>query len=135
MTTLSLTTAIKDTAKFTVDGAEFQLYDMDHLSPDEESRVLALFSRFSNIAAELDGITNVLKGKDLADRLRLTREAIIEAMTDMPKDLVGKLPLSQQALLVEAMQAEMEEQNGSADGAVSAPAETKQEALGLGDGV
>lgn len=113
---LSLSTSVRPAQKFTVDGNEYELYDMDHLTPEQESEVLALFARFANIAAELDATSNVLKGRELADRLRATRVSIIVVMTNVPKGTVEQLPLSQQALLVEAMQNDMEEEQG-ADGA------------------
>jgi hypothetical protein len=106
--TLAITTALKATQKFTVDGVEYQLFDMDHLSPDEEAEALALFSRFGILAQGLDATANVKKGVELAKRMRVCREQVVARMTDLPADVIANIPLSQLSLIMEAMQNELE---------------------------
>ena len=105
---LALTTAIKPTKKFTVDGEEFDLLGVDHLSPEVEAEVMALFARYGLLTSDLESTSNVMKGKEIADRMRSTRLALLAKLTTMPKDTAAKLPLSQAVKLMEAIESEVE---------------------------
>lgn len=119
MKLLALNTAVKPAKKFTVDGEEFLLLGVDNLSAEQEATALALFARHGNIARALEFESNVDKGKTLALRLRSTRLDILCLLTDMPKDVADRLPAHQQVKLLDAIQAELEEEpfsEGDEDG-------------------
>lgn len=124
---LSLTTRIKPAKKFTVDGEEYQLLGIDHLSPDDENKVMALFARHSLLLAEQEGTENVTKGTAVAERVRKTRLEIICTLTDLPKSVAQALPLSGQARLLETLQ---EEISKDAEGEDEDAAEPGAEASG-----
>lgn len=107
--TLALTTKLAPTRKFTVDGDEYEILGLDHLSKEDESKAVALFARHSVIATELDMTSNVEKGKELATRVRSTRLQIIATLTTLPKEIAEKLPLTEQIALITALQADQEE--------------------------
>ena len=104
---LALSTRVVPGKKFTVDGTEYQMLNMDHLSPEGEAKVMALFARHSNISQELELTSKVEHGEATAKRLRRCRMAILANLTDMPPDEIAKLPLGEQARLLEAIEADM----------------------------
>lgn len=106
---LSLSTRIAPARKFLVDGEEFEMLTLDHLSPDEEKKVVALFARHGVLASELEMTANVQRGEQLADSVRKTRFQIIRALTTLPKETVEKLPLPAQVSLLTALQSPEEE--------------------------
>ena len=106
---LALTTAVLPAKKFTVDGAEYEMLGTDHLSPDDEAQVLALFARHNILTMELDRERNPVKGKVIAERQRTARMAVIGKLTTLPPDVAGILPLSQQVKLLEAIREEVEQ--------------------------
>ena len=107
---LALTTAVKPAKKFTVDGIEYEMLGVDHLSPTDEAEVLALFSRHSILVNELDRERNVSKGRVIADRARTARLQVIKKLTTLG-DIAATLPLTQQVKLLEAIQAEVERED------------------------
>lgn len=106
---LALTTKLAPTKKFTVDGEEYEILGLDHLSKEDESKAVALFARHAYIATELEMTPNVQKGKELASRVRDTRMQIIATLTTLPKDIAEKLPLNAQIELITAVQSDQEE--------------------------
>jgi hypothetical protein len=104
---LALTTALKPTKKFTVDGDEFEMLGIDHLSPDDEADTVALFARLQILQGDLEVQANVTKGATIAKAMKATRETILTKLTTMPRPVASKLPLSQQVLLLEALEAEV----------------------------
>lgn len=104
---LSLTTVLKPTKKFLVDGEEFELLGVDHLTPEAESEVMALFARYSLLSRDLDNTIHVEKGTEIAERMKSTRFTILTKLTTMPKAVASKLPLSQQVKLMEAIEGEV----------------------------
>jgi hypothetical protein len=115
---LSLSTALKDTIKFSVDGVGYEILGVDHLTPDDEAEVMALFARYGNIQMELDGEKNVSKGIPKALELRGTRLRLLVKMTTMPAEVAAKLPLTQQVQLLEAIQEEGEADDDAAPAAI-----------------
>lgn len=108
---LSITTALQPTKKFLLDGVEQQIYTMNHLSPDDETTVIALLSRFNVLSAELEMTAAVSKGKPIAERIRNTRKQIIALLTDIPKEKIDTLPLGAQAAVMEAVQEEINKED------------------------
>jgi hypothetical protein len=105
---LVLSTRLKEPKLIQIDGEDFSLLGVDHLSPTEESEVMALFARYGYKAAELDAQPNVSKGKVLADAMKETRIVLITKLTDIPKAVALRLPLSQQVVLLETIQAQVQ---------------------------
>jgi hypothetical protein len=118
---LALTTRIKPAKQFTVDSIPYDLLGVDHLSPDDEAETMALFARYGVLQVELDTEKNVTKGTPLALALKATRITLLTKLTSMPREVAGRLPLTQQVKLLEAIQAEVEDdedeaQESAADG-------------------
>ncbi len=108
--TLALSTVVAPPKKFTVDGSEYHMLSMDHLSKEDEAEVMALFARHAYISQELELAPNVGKGREHATRLRTCRLSLLTKLTDMPRSLAEQLPLGAQAQLLEAVEAQMAEQ-------------------------
>ena len=105
---LSLTTALKPTTKFQVDGAQYEILGVDHLSPDDEAEVMALVARYGVLQSELEVQANVSKGKATALQLKSTRLTLLTKLTTLTQQVAARLPLTQQVRLLEAIQAEVE---------------------------
>lgn len=101
---LSLSTIVKPAEKFTVDGEEFELLGMEHLSDSDEAEVIALYSRHTLLAIDLESTSAVAKGMVIAERLKATRLAILCKLTTMPKEIAIKLPDREQVRLLTALQ-------------------------------
>jgi len=102
-----LSTKVEPASKFTVDGEEYELHTFEHLSPEEEAEVTALFARHAKLSELLNEAPNVKKGKEIASRLRGSRIALLSKLTTCPEDVIEKLPMSGQAQLFEAVQEEV----------------------------
>lgn len=111
---LELTTTIAPAAKFTVDGDEYLLLGVDHLTPEQENKVMALFARHALLLAEQEGTSHLGKGEQIAARVRSCRLDLIATLTNLPKDIAGRLPLTQQAKLMERLQEEMNKEDDEA---------------------
>lgn len=116
--TLALSTAVAPAKKFLVDGEEYTLYGLEHLDSDVENTVMALFARHVSVAMDLENATSVAKGEGHAARLKKLQDMIIEKMTDVPKDIIEKLPMGQKAKLFEAIRDELQDED---DVAVTQP--------------
>lgn len=112
---LEITTTVKPAKKMKLDGEEYQLLGLDHLSPADENRVMALFSRHSLLLAEQEATANVDKGTATAARVRSTRMDIICALTDIPKDVAETIPLGGQVKLLEKLQELMNDTDGDGE--------------------
>jgi hypothetical protein len=119
---LALSTSVAPASKFTIDKTEYHLLGPDHLSDDDEAEAMALFSRHAVLSTELEYEKNVVKGKDLALRVKRTRVQILCKLTDVPQDVIEKLPLSAQVSLLEAIEKEISDpEEPEAEGAGDHP--------------
>lgn len=105
---LTLSTRVVPARKFTVDGEEYEILGLDHLSREDEALVTARFSKYSQTAGNLSIEENLTKGTELALSLRKQRTAILTQLTTLPKDVADKLPTRPAIALIEAIQKEME---------------------------
>ncbi len=124
-TTLALSTRIKPARKFLVDGVEYEMWSMDHLSKEDEAMVMALFARHSIIGQELEMSPNVNAGVKSAQQLRTCRMSLLTKLTSLTHDVAAKLPIGQQALLLDALEEEMappqEGEDEAVEGTQAAP--------------
>lgn len=138
---LELSTVLKEPKKFLVDGEEFNLLGIDHLTPESEAETMALFSRLNILTEELEAEANVTKGTKKAIELKETRIVLLTKLTTLNRSTAVKLPLTQQVLLLEAIQKEVSEDSGiepeqaeeqKTPGQVAAEARAAAEAAGVG---
>lgn len=116
---LNLSTRIKEPAKFTVDGREYQILGIDHLSPTEESQVMALFARHAILTDELSMSRVTAKGERIALQMKEAREALLGKLTDLDSATIKKLAVSKQIKLLEVIEqvvSEDAEEDEPADG-------------------
>jgi hypothetical protein len=104
---LSLSTRVLPTRKFKVDGEEYEILSLDHLSRDDEALVHARFSRYGQTATDLSIERDLQKGTQLALSLRKQRAAILAQLTTMDRALADKLPTNDSVKLIEAIQEEL----------------------------
>lgn len=119
---LVLSTRVAPTQKFLVDGEEYELLGMDHLSEDDEALVMARFSKYQQTADNLSIESDLRKGQALASSLKKQRTAIIAQLTTLPKEIAAKLPTKPAVKIIEAVQTVLEEGDGDDD-----PSDTKTE--------
>lgn len=121
---ISLSTALSPAKKFQLDGDPYDLLGIDHLSPNDEARVMALFARLGVLTAELELTSNVNRGEELAKRVKETRLNILAKLTSAPKDSLEKLPLGEQVRLLGAIEgvigtADADEDDDTGNGSTS----------------
>jgi len=105
-TILSLSTEVVPPKKFEVDGVEYDLLGLEHLSEDEEARATAAFMRFGRLLGRLENSTNDRESQKIARALRTRRIELITQLTTLPLEVAEKLPLSGQTRLFRAIQEE-----------------------------
>jgi hypothetical protein len=106
---LELSTRVAPPKKFTVDGEEYSLLGVDHLSKEGETEAMALLARHSILMNQLAVTGNTDKGKLIAGRIRDCRLKVICKLTTLPAEVAGELPVSAQADLLETIIQEMDE--------------------------
>jgi hypothetical protein len=101
-----LTTEVEPAQTFTVDGDEYKLLGMQHLSPDQEAKATAVFTRFQQLVRRLDRSGSDSDAERISKQLRTRRLELITMMTTIPMDVAEKLPVTAQVKLFQAIQAE-----------------------------
>lgn len=104
---LELTTAVVPGKKFTVDGDEYLMKNPDHMSEEDESRVMGKFAIHGRLARQLDMASAEPEARKIAVKLRDSRIGLITELTSLPKDVATQLPMSAQAALLQQVQKEM----------------------------
>jgi hypothetical protein len=112
---LALTTEIAPAKLFTVDGAEYKLLGIDHLSAEDEAGAMALFARHSLLAQEIELTANTKRGAELALKLKSCRIRILCKLTTLPEEVATKLPVGAQVKLLEAIQVELSAEDADED--------------------
>jgi hypothetical protein len=98
-----LATILAEPEFFTVDGEEYRLLGLDHISTEEEARVIGLFGRYNWLTKQYEAVTEDKEGAKIGALLIAQRIKILTAMTDMPTDVAKRLPPTAQLKLVEYM--------------------------------
>lgn len=104
MLTLSLT--VSPPLRFRVVDEEtneesfFELYSSDHFSRTDEAKLTTLFHRHSRAAQWLDRTQNQRDMESAALKLQTIRHALLSFITNMDMVMVARLPISQQARLI-----------------------------------
>lgn len=127
---LSLTTTIEPAKTFEVDGEAFQLLGFEHLSPEEEARATAAFTRFAQLDTRLSNAKSDAEAQQFATQLRKRRIQLITMLTTLPTEIAEKLPISAQTELFKAVQAENAAVDG--DGFIAGSIGADEEEIGAG---
>ncbi len=91
-----------------IDGEEYELFGTDHLTPNDEAEVMALFSRHSALQNELAITSNVAAGTAVAQKVRKARIAILAKLTTIPRAQLDKYPTGLHVALLEGIQTEID---------------------------
>lgn len=110
---LSLSTQVEPPKTFEIDGVQYELRGIVHLTPDEEADVTASFTRFQQQANRLERAGNDREAKTIAAHLRDRRLKLIGKVTSVPQDVIESLPFPAQIQLFNAV---AEEFSGLDDG-------------------
>jgi len=113
---LELSTAVVEPDVFTVDGEEYQLLGLNHLSDQDEVTVMAMYARYAKMADVLTEAPNQKKAEEVAKVMRKQRLGLLAKMTTCPVDILGKLPIKSQIALMNAIGEEMEEKDDEGTG-------------------
>lgn len=118
--TLSITTKLAPTKPFLLDGDEYELKTLDHLSPDEEARVVALLSKHTQLGMALTQEPNQDRLEQIAKNQKKARITILAMLTTVPKEILEGLPSGAQVQILNALEdiiAGDEIKGGDGDGA------------------
>jgi hypothetical protein len=122
---VSISTQVKPAKRMLLDGEEFHILGPDHLSPEDESIIMALFARHELLQRELANEPKETRGKAIADRIRECQERLFSKLTDIPRDRIAALKLTQKAELMEAIERIVTAENEDEE---YTPAKAQQEA-------
>lgn len=100
---LSLSTEVEPAKTFEIDGEEYELLGIEHLSPNQEAEVQGLFSRFEQVARKLALAGSDKQAELFAKQLRTRRVQLITKLTTVPDEVASKLPPSAQLQLFRAV--------------------------------
>ena len=102
-----ISTEVTPTASFDVDGVLYKIKSSEHLSEAEEVRVNVLFARHVRLARLLDEEENEVKATKVATALRRNRMELLCTLTDLPRDVAERLPMSGQVKLLDYIRKEV----------------------------
>lgn len=112
---LALETQVAPKTPFTIDGVVYEMRDMRHLDLMEEARFYTLIERDKQVRNTV--ATYVSKGQNeraekLATRIYALRDAVIRHMTNVPDDVLAKLPnVAKQRLITNIIRASYAERS------------------------
>jgi hypothetical protein len=101
---LNLRSAIAPARTITIDDVPYELYNLDHLSPNDEAVATALLARHQYLRNQLSITPDVAAGTELARKVHATLVDFLAKLTNAPKDVLTNLPTSAQADLLEAIE-------------------------------
>lgn len=104
---LDLTTEVLPAKKILLDGEEYDLLSLDHLSPEDEASVTATFARFQKVFGRLENAKNESAATAEAMKLGGLREKLILKTTSIPRDVLKKLSPGLQGKILRAVQNEI----------------------------
>lgn len=103
---LTIATDLEPTKKIKLDGTDYELLTVNHLSPQQEAAVTATFSRFQRIFEQLEVAKNDPVAEKLAADLQQYRAKLIGLMTTIPSSVVRGLRPGVQSEIVKAIRKE-----------------------------
>lgn len=110
-----LSTEIAPPVVFGVDGHEYHILGFEHMGKEEEARVMALFAKHRRLSDRLGETPNQAKAEQIALVLRDTRMLLISTLTDLPREVAEKLPMSGQLTILRFISQEAGVEGGPDD--------------------
>lgn len=104
---LELTTEVLPAKKILLDGEEYELLGLDHLSPEDEASVTATFARFQKVYDRLTKAKNESAATAEAMKLGGLREKLILKTTTIPRDKLKALSPGAQGKILKVVQEEI----------------------------
>ena len=99
-TLLELSTEIAPPTVFAVDGEEYRILGFEHMGKADEAKTLALFARHTRLNRRLEEGKKPTEAERIAMAIRDTRMDLISTLTDLPRGIAEKLPMSAQVKLL-----------------------------------
>lgn len=101
-----ISTEVAEPVPFGVDGDIYHIRGFEHMSKSEEAHVTALFARYNRLSERLADS----KKRDEAERIALAmydlRMELLTSLTDLPREVAERLPMSGQTKLMRAISRE-----------------------------
>ena len=103
---LNLSTTAEPAGTIGIDDQVYELLGFEHLSPEQEAKATAAFTRFQQCAVKLDRAQSDQAAEKLAADLRRRRIDVLCLLTTIPREVVEKIPMSGQVALFKAVRQE-----------------------------
>lgn len=110
-----LSTEVAPAKTFIVDADEYRFLNFDHLGKTDEARIMSLFAKHSRLTDMLNYEKNTAKSERIALALRDNRMELICSLTDLPRSIAEKLPMSGQVKLLTFIRKEVSGDNADGD--------------------
>lgn len=108
---LELSTQIKPPAVFAVDGDEYRLLGFEHLGKSDEARATALFAKYGRLTRLIAREKSQPRAEKIAGAMYDVRMELMCTLTDLPREVAERLPMSQQTKLLTAIRQEIGEED------------------------
>jgi hypothetical protein len=105
---LEVSTKVSDPKPFLLDGEKYHLLGLEHLSREVEAEVVALFAQYGRLSMRLEIEKKRETSKKIVEKMQVLREELLGALTDVPADVLAKLPVGAQVKILEALQSLVE---------------------------
>lgn len=104
---LTLSTQFDEPATVEIDDVEYKIYGQGHMGKEQEINLMTLFKRHERASSAFENANDDRKTKEAATTMRGIRVSIITEFSEIPEEVVEKLPLHAQAQLLDIVAKEM----------------------------
>jgi hypothetical protein len=95
-----ISTEAAEPVPFAVDGELYHIHGFEFMSKAEEARTTALFSRYDRLSRRLEEAKSREDAERIAGAMYDLRMELLTTLTDLPREVAEKLPMSGQTKLM-----------------------------------
>jgi len=111
-----ISTEVSEPVPFAVDGELYHIHGFEHMSRADEARTSALFARYNRLSRMLGEEKKQSEAERIAAAMYDLRMELLTSLTDLPRAVAEKLPMSGQAKLMTAIAKETGQEAGEDEG-------------------
>lgn len=111
-----ISTEVAEPIPFAVDGELYHIKGFEHMSRADEARTSALFARYNRLSRMLSEAKKQDEAERIAAAMYDLRMELLTSLTDLPRPVAEKLPMSGQTKLMTAIAKETGQEAGEDEG-------------------
>ncbi len=98
-----ISTEVAEAIPFAVDGELYHISGWEHMSRSDEAKTTAIFAKYNRLSRMLEEAKKREEGERIAAAMYDLRMELLSSLTDLPREVAEKLPMSGQAKLMNAI--------------------------------